>query len=418
MKKNKIAKINKITGPLSLTSDLCGVYSQPVKSLFLFSLTALILLTLIPGKVSASQARDQSLYSLKGTLELPDDGMIERKVRVPSFENVEGPVGSVRTLDGGAARGRNIFQGTGEVGNLKQIFMRESSAFTEINPVIFLRQQEKDGWTRSAIAVKESFLFDSIPPGEYQLTISVPGQTPVIQELTLSPDDAEEGVFNFTRSFQPSDPEEYRLLKNHYAPKEVPEGAKKEYNQGVKAIDNAQLDQALMFFTKAVSRAAHFTEAYERIGLIQLSRGDISEAETAFRQALDVDLYSYRSLANLGTILLNQGEVEEALKYYQIAVKVAPHIAQARYHLAMSLFQLGDMEGAASQLEKQKALDPNHFTQPQLLFAEIYRLNDDHQSMIRELEEFLRVFPGDPKCDQVRQALTVAREIQDENDKN
>jgi len=38
--------------------------------------------------------------------------------------------------------------------------------------------------------------------------------------------------------------------------------------------------------------------------------------------------------------------------------------------------------------------------------------------MIRELEEFLRVFPGDPKCDQVRQALTVAREIQDENDKN
>ena len=418
MKKFAITSISREKSPVAVTAVLPGISFARLWALGIYALLALVMIITINSTSSGSQAGNQDLYTLKGTLKLVDGGKIERKVRVPSFETTDGPVGSVRTLDGGAARGRNLFQGTGEVGNLKQIYMRETTAYTEIQPAVFLRQRQEGGGTRPAISVKESFEFESLPPGEYEMTISVPGHTPVVLDLTLDPADARDGEFRFSRSFEPSDPQESRLLKNHYAPRDVSEGAKSEYNKGVEAINKAQLDQALVFFTRAVSRADHFTEAYERIGMIHLSRDDIAEAEANFRKALEIDLYSYRSLSNLGTILLNQGEVEEALKYYRLAVKVAPHIAQARYHLAMALFQVGELEEAASQLEKQKALDRDHYTQPQLLFAEIEGRNQNNELMVQEREEFLETVPADPKCDQVKQALTVAREIQEENDKN
>ena len=238
----------------------------------------------------------------------------------------------------------------------------------------------------------------------------------MIQSLSLDPADARDNQFKFSYSFTAADPEESRLLKAHYNPKSIPDGARSSYNSGVKAIDEGQVDQALVFLTKAVSRADYFTEAYERIGLIYFSQGKNSEAEEAFRKALNIDLYSYRSLSNLGTILLNKGEVDQAKTYYELAVKVRPQDPQARYNLAVTMFQLGNLEGAYDQLVKQKSLDQSHFTQPHLLSAEICRRNEDYDSMILELEEFLKLFPNDPKAEQVRTAVADARKIKAESE--
>ena len=391
-------------------------FSSPFKALFITFLFLFILFTLLPQDSLGSQSENQATFSLKGQVKLIDGGRIKRKVRVPSFETVEAPVGKTAgSLDKGI-RGRNIYEGTGEIGNLKQIYMRDSTTYTEIHPVVFLQELKDKGRTWSAESIKESFLIENLPAGEYQITISVPGHTPVIQKISLDPADARDNQFKFFYSFNKADPEESRLLKAHYNPKSIPDGARSSYNSGVKAIDEGQVDQALVFLTKAVSRADYFTEAYERIGLIYFSQGKNSEAEDAFRKALNIDLYSYRSLSNLGTILLNKGEVDQAQTYYELAVKVRPQDPQARYNLAVTQFQLGNLEAAYDQLVKQKSLDQSHFTQPQLLSAEICRRNEDYDSMILELEEFLELFSDDPKAEQVRMAVADARKIKAESE--
>ncbi len=384
--------------------------------LFLPALFLLLFFCLADTSAFGFQKDAQAAFSLKVTIHQVDDGRIKRKVRVPSFETVEAPVGKAAgALDRGVT-GRNLFQGTGEVGNLKQIYMRDSVTYTEITPVVFLRDLEDRKTTQAGIAEKGLFSFENLPAGEYLLSIEVPGHTPVTRNVSVGPDQAEsKNEVKFNLSFQPSDPEEPRLLREHYNPESISSGARSDYDRAVKALEEARLDDALAFLELAVERDAYFTEAYERMGLIHLSQGILEKAEECFRKALAADPYSYRSLSNLGTILLNRAEAEEAFKYNQLAVKIRPQDPQARYHLAMSFYQLGQLEEALDQLAREKALEPSHFTQPQILSAEIYRLLNDFDSMIMELEEFLERYPEDGKTAQVSQALADARQIRTEN---
>lgn len=408
---NSYCNRTKFTAPAIPIDFPFTVRALAISFLFLF-----MLFTLFEQNSFGLPPDTQATFTLKGQVKLIDGGRIKRKVRVPSFETVEAPVGKTAgSLDKGI-RGRNIYEGTGEIGNLKQIYMRESTTFTEIHPVVFLQELKDKGRAWSAESIKESFLIEDLPAGEYQVTIAVPGHTPVIQDLSLDPAAARDNQFKFSYSFTAADPEESRLLKAHYNPKSIPDSARSSYNSAVKAIDEGQVDQALVFLTKAIAKADYFTEAYERMGLIFFSRGNIAEAEDAFRKALEIDLYSYRSLSNLGTILLNKGDFDQARTYYDLAVKVRPQDPQARYNLAVTLFQLGNLEAAYDQLVKQKSLDQSHFTQPQLLSAEICRRNEDYDSMILELEEFLKLFSDDPKAEQVRMAVADAREIKAESE--
>ena len=60
---------------------------------------------------------------------------------------------------------------------------------------------------------------------------------------------------------------------------------------------------------------------------------------------------------------------------------------------------------AIDQLAKARTIDSAHFSQPQLLAAEIYRLWGEYDNMKAELENFLESFPEDPKSEAVKQAL-------------
>lgn len=381
------------------------------KSIYLLALSLLLFFIGMSRHVSGAQENDTGGITLKGLIQLVDGGKIKRKIRVPSFETVEAPVGrTAGSLDRGIL-GRNMYEGTGEAGTLKQIYMRESSSYTEIIPVVFLKEMGNSASTRAMITEKGAFRFGALPAGEYELTIAVPGHTPIIKTMSLEASE-NGGVTEFVHPFKPSSSEESRLLQNHYNPKSISEKARSYYDRGVKAINEARLDDALAYLELAVERDDSFAEAFERMGLIYLSRSDQGKAEKSFRNALQSDPCSYRSLSNLGTILLNSGEDAEAVKHHSQAVKMRPQDPQARYHLAMSYFQTGDLEKASDQLVKEKALDPTHFTHPQLLSAEIFRIQEDYDSMTREMEDFLELFPDDPKAGQVRQALDEAKRQQ------
>jgi len=349
-------------------------------------------------------------FKIKGRIQQIDGGRVKRKIRVPSFETVEAPVGkTARSLDKGIL-GRNIYEGTGEVGNMKQIYMRETTTFTEIIPVVFLQDAEGGSWIRAAVTRKGSFCFEGLPEGNYRVSIEVPGYTPVVRELLINSGNVDKnGEFDFDYSFRPADPEETRLLKAHYNPKSVSSRARAEYDRGVKDLEENRPEEALVRFEMATAHDEFFTEALERMGMIHLSRGALDLAEEAFRKALATDPYSYRSLSNLGTILLNRQEGAESFGYCELAVRVRPQDPQARYHLAMSCYQLDRLDQALAELQKEKVLEPSHFTQPQLLSAEIYRLTKNYDAMIRELEDFLSAYPADPKGEQVRQALEEAK---------
>jgi regulator of sirC expression with transglutaminase-like and TPR domain len=73
----------------------------------------------------------------------------------------------------------------------------------------------------------------------------------------------------------------------------------------------------------------------------------------------------------------------------------------------MALFQLEKFSEALDQLAKARTIDPEHFSQPQILAAEIFRILGSRESVVAELEDFLEHFPDDPKVPAIKEVLAA-----------
>ncbi|MFB3068480.1 MAG: tetratricopeptide repeat protein, partial [Acidobacteriota bacterium] len=133
------------------------------------------------------------------------------------------------------------------------------------------------------------------------------------------------------------------------------------------------------------------------------------QAEEHFREALQQEADLYPPLVNLGGALLSQGKLEESLPINLRAVETRPDDALAQSQLGQSYFFLGQLDSAERHLKQAKALDPRHFSFPQLVLAQIYQLRQDSPSLIGEFEEFLQYHPDSELVPQVTEWLRQAR---------
>ena len=90
-----------------------------------------------------------------------------------------------------------------------------------------------------------------------------------------------------------------------------------------------------------------------------LEAGSLEEAETLYRQILELDPEHYTALANLGNVLGRQDRTEEALSLLRRAVTVDPNHPHAHYGLALVFLSRGQMSMAEAELETVLSLDPN-----------------------------------------------------------
>jgi tetratricopeptide (TPR) repeat protein len=71
-------------------------------------------------------------------------------------------------------------------------------------------------------------------------------------------------------------------------------------------------------------------------------------------------------------VLVTVNRADDAWQYNALAVEVRPNDALAHSQLGMNYFQLGDLDFSVKHLERARAIDPAHFSHPQLLLAEIH----------------------------------------------
>ena len=149
---------------------------------------------------------------------------------------------------------------------------------------------------------------------------------------------------------------------------------------------------------------------FRSLGIIALQSGQYEEAENAFQEALKQNPAYFLALENLGGALLAHGKLEEALKVNLRAVKVRPEDPTAQAQLGHNYFALGRLDEAEKHVKEVQALEPGHFSFPQLLLAEIYVRKHDYPAVIRELEEFLKLHPDSKPASNARKALEIAHQ--------
>lgn len=93
------------------------------------------------------------------------------------------------------------------------------------------------------------------------------------------------------------------------------------------------------------------------------------------------------------------------MKYNQYAAAERPDDALANSQLGQNYFFLGDFEKALKYLQEAKRLDPSHFSQPQLVLAEIHLRRGETRDAIEELKDLLARHPDSRNAQQIRQRL-------------
>ena len=132
--------------------------------------------------------------------------------------------------------------------------------------------------------------------------------------------------------------------------------------QGVNALQDQKLDDALGFFQRAIEQGPELPTGYYYLGLTRERKGDAGQALTAFEKALELKPDYAQAHSSLGLLYWRQNDQRRALEEFRQAVMSDPDLAEAHYNLGLALAQSGSLDEAAQRAEGNAIVLIPHYT--------------------------------------------------------
>ena len=167
----------------------------------------------------------------------------------------------------------------------------------------------------------------------------------------------------------------------------------------IEALKAGRHDEAIAKFNEVLLKVPNCVDCYYNIGVANAAKQNYTDAETAFKKAIELKPDSadaYTGLANIynsqkkfdlaaeasanaskystsggaggagaeasynqGVIFFNAGKFAEARTQFEAATKADPNMAMAQYQLGMTSLNLGQIPEAVAALEAYLKVDPN-----------------------------------------------------------
>jgi tetratricopeptide (TPR) repeat protein len=146
---------------------------------------------------------------------------------------------------------------------------------------------------------------------------------------------------------------------------------------GLRAARWGELELAEPRLREAVRRNPRDPAAWHALGLVQLSRGDVTAAEQSYRSGLLADPNALENRIGLATSSIKRGDLAGALVQYDAIVAQRPKHADAHLGRSFALMGLGRFDEANRALEHAARLgaDPRVVTAQR---RELTRLASSH----------------------------------------
>ena len=129
------------------------------------------------------------------------------------------------------------------------------------------------------------------------------------------------------------------------------------YNLGILLSDKGDIDQAEEAYRTAIKHKDDYADVWYNLGNLLKNRGDFDQAEEAYRTAIkhkDDDAFAWN---NLGILLKNKGDIDQAEEAYRTAIKYKDDYADALYNLTCCYSLKNDVEKSIDNLTKAINLD-------------------------------------------------------------
>ena len=137
-----------------------------------------------------------------------------------------------------------------------------------------------------------------------------------------------------------------------------PDFAQAHSNLGNILKDLGNLKEAELFTRKAIEIKPDFAKAHSNLGNILKDFGKLKEAEISTRKAIEFKSDFPEAHLNLGNILRDLGKLKEAEIYTRKAIKLNPDFAQAHSNLGVILKEIGKIDEAKDSYSKAIKIQP------------------------------------------------------------
>ncbi len=113
---------------------------------------------------------------------------------------------------------------------------------------------------------------------------------------------------------------------------------------------------------------------------------DLSQAQDAYRRAIELDVDNVDAHVNLGRLLQLRGRLASAQRHYRIALKKSPNHQLALYNLGTLLDETDELDSAMAHYQKASLVPDAHYN-----LARIYEMRGDEFSAYRHFRIYERL---------------------------
>lgn len=247
------------------------------------------------------------------------------------------------------------------------------------------------------------FRFNGVPNGEYQIVVQYDNQVVYRNILRLAenqPTDVRHDITLTAQAPAGGKTTTPGLVYNRSSANQT------LYTGALASIEKKQLDEAVTSLKKIVSSDAKDYMAWTELGTVYFKQEKFSDADAAYRKALEAKPDYLLALVNLGKLQLAQKNFEGAIETLSQAAGQAPTSADVQYYLGEAYLGAKKGSKAVGHLNEAIRLDPTGKADVHLRLATLYNAARMKDKAVLEYEQFLAKRPDYPEKKKIQDYIT------------
>jgi len=245
------------------------------------------------------------------------------------------------------------------------------------------------------------FMFGGLANGEYAIEVNLTGYEPARQTVSIF-GAAHHGVSIFlTRSSKAPNLRTEATISAHQL--SVPHKAHDEFEKGMMLIySKSDYRGAIEQFQRAIKDFPTYYEAYAEEGGAYYQLREMGSAEEALQKSVDLSSGQYAdALFTLAALLTDTKRYTEAADASRKGMKTDNSSWRGPFELARAQAALKQPEEAEKNALRARDLMPDN-AHVYLLLANIHIQRKDYPSLLRDLDDYLRLAPNGVDADRAR----------------
>ena len=191
----------------------------------------------------------------------------------------------------------------------------------------------------------------------------------------------------------------------------VPEGAKKEYSNALKALEKNSFDEAALSLKHAIELFADYYDALELLGTEFVRRKQYKEAVPLLAHAVEVNKSGWRAFYSLGIAQAELNQRLESLQALKRAAELNPNSANVHMRLGMELAKSEETRSEAiASLKRVTQIAGNSIPQVYWYLGALYNKSGQWREAADAFESFLKADPQAGERDKIKQIIKQLRE--------